>query len=59
MDPVGGVLDGVVEEVEDGGAEVFWDGADVEADVAGHGRELDGVCGKVVAQEGDSDAVCD
>ena len=43
VDAVGGVLDGVVEEVEDGGAEVFGDGADVQADVAGDGCELDGI----------------
>ena len=59
MDAVGGVLDGVVEEVEDGGAEVLGDGADVEADVAGDGGELDGFGGEVVAQEGDGDAVGD
>ena len=59
MDSVGGVLDGVVEEVEDGGAEVFGDGADVEADGAGDGSELDGFGGEVVALQGDGDAVGD
>ncbi len=59
MDAVGGVLDGVVEEVEDGGAEVFGDAGGVEADGAGDGLEDDGVGGEVVALEGDGDAVGD
>ena len=59
VDAVGRVLDGVVEDVEDGGAEVFRDAADVEADGAGDGGELDGVGGQVVALEGDGDAVGD
>src|SRR5208283_2296108 len=54
-----GVLDGVVEEVEDCGAEVLGDGADVQADFAGDGGELDGHGGEVVAQQGDVDAVGD
>ena len=59
MDAVGRVLDGVVEDVEDGGAEVFGDDADVEADVAGDGGELDGVGGRGDGVEGDGDAVGD
>ncbi len=54
-----GVLYGVVEEVEDGGAEVLGDAGDAEADLAGDGGELDGVGGEVVALEGDGDAVGD
>ena len=57
MDAVGGVLDGVVEDVEDGGAEVFGDAPDVEADGAGYGREVDGIGRQVVALESDGDAV--
>jgi hypothetical protein len=59
FDGVGRVLDGVFEEVEDGGANVLGDGADVEADVAWDGGELDGFGGEVVAQKGDGDAVGD
>jgi len=59
FDGVGRVLDGVFEEIEDCGAEVLGDGADVEADVAGDGGELDGFGLEVVAQEGDGDAVGD
>jgi hypothetical protein len=59
VDGFGGVLDGVVEEVEDRGAEVFWDAADVEADAEGDGDELDCAGGEVVALEGDVDAVGD
>ena len=59
VDAIGGVFDGVVEEVEDGGAEVFGDAGDVEADVAGDGVEHDGVGREVVALEGDGDAVGD
>ena len=55
----GGIFDGVVEDVEDGSAKVFGDDADVEADVAGDGGELDGVGGEVVALEGDGDAFGD
>ena len=37
----GGVFDGVVEDVDDGGAEVFGDAEGVEADSAGDGFEDD------------------
>jgi hypothetical protein len=57
VDAVGGVLDGVVENIEDRGAEVFLDAADVEEDGAGYGVEADGIVREVVAQEGDGDAV--
>ena len=59
VDSAGGVFDGVVEEVEDGGAEVFGDALDVEADGAGDGLEDDAVGREVVALEGDVDAVGD
>lgn len=59
FDGVGLVLDGVFEEVEDGGANVLGDGADVEADVAGDRGELDGLGREVVAQKSDGDAVGD
>ncbi len=59
VDSAGGVFDGVVEEVEDGGAEVFGDALDVEADGAGDGLEDDAVGWEVVALEGDVDAVGD
>jgi len=55
----GGVFDGVVEDVDDGGAEVFGDAAGVEANGAGDGLENDAVRKKVVALEGDGDAVGD
>src|SRR5258707_7548345 len=55
----GGVFDGVVEDVDDGGAEVFGDAEGVEADGAGDGFEDDAVKGKMVALEGDGDAVGD
>jgi hypothetical protein len=45
----GGVLDGVVEDVDDGGAEVFGDAEGVEADGAGDGFENDAVGIKMVA----------
>ncbi len=41
----GGVFDGVVEDVEDGGAEVFGEAEGAEADGAGDGLELDGFGG--------------
>jgi len=59
VNAVGGVFDGVVEDVEDGGAEVFCNDADVEADCAGYGSELDCLGGQVVALEGDGDTVGD
>jgi hypothetical protein len=59
VDSAGGVLDGVVQEVEDGGAEVFGDAEDVEANGSWDGIEDDGFGGKVVALKGDGDAVVD
>ena len=59
MDAFGGVFDGVVEDVDDGGAEVFGDAEGVEADGAGDGFEDDAVGGEMVALEGDGDAVGD
>jgi hypothetical protein len=56
---VGRVLYGVVEEVEDGGAEVFDVGEDEEADVAGDVFEGDGLGLEVVAEEDGSDAFGD
>ena len=56
IDVVGGVLDGVIEEVEDGGAEVFRDAGDAEADGSWDGGEGDGLRREVVAGEGDGDA---
>ena len=58
-DSAGGVFDGVVEEVEEGGAEVFGDALNVEADGSGNGFEDDGFGREVVALEGDGDAVGD
>jgi hypothetical protein len=57
VDTVGGVFDGVVEDVEDGGAEVVGDAEGVEADGAGGGFEADAGGREVVALEGDGDAV--
>ena len=59
VDAFGGVFDGVVEDVDDGGAEVFGDAEGVEADGAGDGFEDDAAGGKIVALEGDGDAVGD
>ena len=59
MDAFGGVFDGVVEDVDDGGAEVFGDAESLEADSSGDGLEDDAAGGKVVALEGDGDAVGD
>jgi hypothetical protein len=59
VDAVGGVFDGVVEEVEDSGAEVFGVGEDEEADAAGDVGEGDGVGLEVVAGEHGGDAVGD
>jgi len=50
-----GVFDGVVEDVEDGGAEVFGKADDVGTDVAGF--EDDALGREAVAAEGDVDAV--
>jgi len=57
VDAVGGVFDGVVEDVYDGGAEVFGDALGVEADGAGDGFEGDVVGRKMMALEGDGDAL--
>ena len=57
VDAVGRVLDSVVQDVEDRGAEIFLDAPDVKADGAGYGVEADGIVRDVVAQEGDRDAV--
>ena len=56
---VGGVFDGIVEEVDDGGAEVVGDALNMEPDGAGDGFEDDAVGLKVVTLEGDGDAVGD
>jgi hypothetical protein len=55
----GGVLDGVVENVDDSGAEVFGDAEGMEGDGAGGGFEDDALRGKMMALEGDGDAVGD
>ncbi len=57
VDAVWGVLDGVIEDVEDGGAEVFGVGEDGEADGAGDGGEGDGVWGEMVLLARGLDAV--
>ena len=59
VDAFGGVFDGVVEDVDDGGAEVFGDAEGVETDGAGDWFEDDAVGGEMVALEGDGDAVGD
>ena len=59
VDSAGGVFDGIVEEVEDGGAEIFGDALDVESDCAGDRLENDAVGFEVVALEGDGDAIGD
>ena len=56
---VGGVLHGVIEEVEDGGAEVFDVGEDEEADAAGNVLEGDVFGLEVMAEEDGGDAVGD
>jgi hypothetical protein len=57
MDAFGGVFDGVIEDVDDGGADVFGDAKRVETDGAWSGFEDDAASGKVVTLEGDGDAV--
>lgn len=59
VDAFGGVLDCVVEDVEDGGAEVFGDAEGMETDGSGGRLEDDAVGCEVVAVEGDGDAVGD
>jgi hypothetical protein len=56
---VGGIFHGVVEEIEDGGAEIFEVGVDVEADIAGDVGEGDVFRLQVVAEEDGGDAVGD
>jgi len=55
----GRVLDGVVEDVDDGGAEVFGDAHRVEADGTRNGLEDDAAGGEMVALQGDGDAIFD
>jgi len=57
VDAVGRVLYGVVEQVEDGGAEVFGVAEDEEADAAGDVGEGDGIGGEMVTAEDGLDAV--
>jgi len=59
VDTVGGVFDGVVEDVDDGGAEVFRDAESLQADGSGDGLEDDATGRKVVALQSDGDAVGD
>ena len=59
VEVVGAVLDGVVEEIEDGGAKVFGDGVDAEFDLAGDGRKGDGFRRKVMTGKRDGDALGD
>jgi hypothetical protein len=59
VDAFGRVFDGVVENVDDGGAKVFGDAEGVEADGAGDRFEDDAVRGKMMALESDRDAVGD
>ncbi len=53
------ILDGVFQQVEDGGAEVLGDAEDAEPDADGDGREGDAVGREVVAGKRDGDAVGD
>src|SRR5271168_5251389 len=59
VDAFGGVFDGVVEDVNDGGAKIFGDAHHMEADGAGDGFEDDAVRSEVVTQKSDRDAVGD
>jgi len=59
VDAVRGVFDGVVEDVDDGGAEIFGDAESLEADGSWDGFEDDAAGREVVALEGDGDAVRD
>ena len=58
VDAIEGVFDSVVEDIDDGGAEVFGDAEGVKADGAGDGFEDDAAGWEVVALDGDGDAVC-
>lgn len=55
----GRVFDCVVEKIEDGGADVFGDAENSQANTAGNRVERDGIRGKVVALEGDGDGIGD
>lgn len=57
MDAVGGIFDRVIENVEDGGAEVFGDGSDVQAHPERDGCELNRLDGEVITLERDRNAV--
>jgi hypothetical protein len=59
VDAFGGIFDGVVEDIDDGGAEVFGDAESVETDGARDRFEDDAAGRKIVALEGDGDAVGD
>jgi hypothetical protein len=59
MDAVWGVFDGIVEDVDDGGAEVFGDAEGEEADGSRGGFEDDAGGREMVALEGDGDAVAE
>jgi hypothetical protein len=59
VDAFGGVFDGIVQDVDDCGTEVFCDAEGVEADCAGNRFQDDAVGGEMVALEGDDDAVFD
>ena len=54
---IGGVLDGVFEDVDEGGAEIFGDAEDVQADGAGNRLEGDGVGREVVLAEDGGDGL--
>jgi len=59
VDAFGGVLHGVIEEVEDGGAQVFDVGEDKEANAAGDVFEGDGFGLEVMTEEDGGDAFGD
>ena len=59
VDAFGGVFDGIVEDVDDGGAEVFGDAEGLETDGARDALEDDAVGIEMVALECDGDAVGD
>ena len=59
VDAVGRIFHRVVEYVEDCGAQIFSDAADVQVNPDRHRREFDGVRRKVIAQQRDGDAVGD
>ena len=59
VDAFGGVFDGVVEDVDDGCAEIFCDAESVKTDVARDGIEDDAAGRVVVSLERDGDAIGD